>query len=205
MILEKEKLVFIHIPRTGGTSVEIALAGKDWWLIDADTKHLSASMTKKILGEERWAEYFKFSIVRNPWDRIISMYATGWWWQNNLRCYKTDTPTLREFIEQLKPHLHERHGLRFYHEIIDLPLNYICRYETLATDFSYVCNIHGLTNIELPHYEKSNRSHYSLYYDDETAKLVGDIYNIDIKLFGYSFERMFGYDKKALSQIKVRE
>ncbi|MCA9055782.1 MAG: hypothetical protein KDA75_18225, partial [Planctomycetaceae bacterium] len=68
MIDHQRKLLFIHIARTGGTSIEAALVGCDWWDIDPETKHLSASQAKQIYGDEIWSTYTKFAVVRNPWD-----------------------------------------------------------------------------------------------------------------------------------------
>ena len=78
MVLDDLGLIFVHITRTGGTSIEVALAGQDWWQISPQTKHLSARQIRIQVGEEKWSDYFKFSIVRNPWDRVVSMFATGW-------------------------------------------------------------------------------------------------------------------------------
>jgi len=72
MILPHKKIIFIHIPRTGGTSVEKYFNFKpsvDWKIKTA--QHL----TLKEYGDHyELDDYFKFSIVRNPWDRLISWY-----------------------------------------------------------------------------------------------------------------------------------
>lgn len=201
MILDREKLIFIHIPRTGGTSIEVALAGKDWWLIEPETKHLSASMTRKLAGEGKWADYYKFSIVRNPWDRIISMYATGWWWKSNPIFDKGRTPSLREFIDKFCPHPHEKHQLIFYHEILDEPLDFLGRYENLNSDFQAICNHAGLQGKSLPHAEKRVREHYSVYFDERTALLVSQIYRTDIEFYGYEFDRKYNFDPDAIERL----
>ena len=71
MILKEKKIIFVHAPRTSGTSIEKSiLNGK---LVPDTMKHLRASQFKKMFNEE-WDKFYKFTIVRNPWDRIISMY-----------------------------------------------------------------------------------------------------------------------------------
>lgn len=201
MILDDKKLAFIHIPRTGGSSIEVALAGQDWWLIDPDTKHLSVGMTRNLMGEEKWGTYFKFSIVRNPWDRVISMFATGWWEK------ETDSESshsLRNFIARLSPHPHEKHGSLHYHEILDGAIDYIARFETLNQDFDYICHRLGATDMILPHCERTTREHYSNYYDEETAALVANVFKKDIELYRYSFERQFDYHPHAAEALQIR-
>ena len=87
-ISHKHRCIFVHIPKTGGTSVEQALGiGK----IDHDAmrshdieifdkisyapQHFTASMLKeheKI--KEHWFDYYRFSIVRNPYERVLSEF-----------------------------------------------------------------------------------------------------------------------------------
>jgi len=72
MISHKYKCIFVHIPRSAGTLIEYTIIGNDWWNINPQTKHLF-SQTAKNLYKDYWYDYFKFSVVRNPWDRLVSM------------------------------------------------------------------------------------------------------------------------------------
>lgn len=38
------------------------------------TEHMAAARVRKVIGEEVWNSYFKFTIVRNPYDRFVSRY-----------------------------------------------------------------------------------------------------------------------------------
>ena len=51
MISHELKCIFIHIPRTAGSSIERALINDDWWTVESKTKHLIASQAKKIYSE----------------------------------------------------------------------------------------------------------------------------------------------------------
>ena len=72
MINHKFKCIFIHIPCAGVTSIENWICGKDYWNIDNKEKHLLSCQAKEMYAEY-WDEYFKFSIVRNPYRRTVSM------------------------------------------------------------------------------------------------------------------------------------
>jgi Sulfotransferase family len=71
MISHEHKCIFIHLQSCGGTTIEAWLCGKDWWAVEPATKHLLASQARKIYAPW-WDEYFKFSVVREPVDRMIS-------------------------------------------------------------------------------------------------------------------------------------
>lgn len=93
MILPKQKILFVHIPKTGGSSIAHGLFSLDGitynsyyklgvklsenYLCAGEYKHAKASVLKERLGED-YNNYFKFAVVRNPWDRVASQFN---WWQ----------------------------------------------------------------------------------------------------------------------------
>lgn len=87
---EKKKLIYVHIPKTGGTSIESYLNLKtkkkgNFEKIGYGVKifkgkkkalqHLTASEIKNLIGEDKFNQMDKFSIVRNPYSKIISEYS----------------------------------------------------------------------------------------------------------------------------------
>ena len=62
-----EDFVFIHIPKTGGTSLERAL-GLPF------LNHDDAMQRQAKLGDARWQNRFKFTVIRNPYHRSVSLY-----------------------------------------------------------------------------------------------------------------------------------
>lgn len=74
-----EDFVFIHISKCGGTSMERALGVP---LLNHDT----ALERLNWLGPKKWERRFKFALVRNPFDRIASLYL---YWQRD-RPYSRD-------------------------------------------------------------------------------------------------------------------
>jgi hypothetical protein len=92
-ISNSKKFVFVHLHKCGGTSIERALDEEMQWndIVLGSTeygekiqklyqnrfgpyKHSSALEIKKLIGNPLWEEYFTFSIVRHPIDRIVSFY-----------------------------------------------------------------------------------------------------------------------------------
>lgn len=74
MIDHNHQLIFTHIARCGGTYIEACCVGIDWWYVNPHTKHLPAQIAKKLYAPY-WSAYYKFALIRNPFDRFRSMYA----------------------------------------------------------------------------------------------------------------------------------
>ncbi len=68
-------------------------------------------------------------------------------------------------------------------------VNYIMRFENLVDDFHTVCRALGISPTTLPQYNRSNREHYSRYYNDELRELVRARFAAEIERFGYTFEQ----------------
>ena len=81
IVSNKYRFIFIHIPKTGGTSIAEpdyeggngALAGYLGEQDYAQAGHIRAVGLKQRIGAS-WDQYFKFAFVRNPWDRLVSLY-----------------------------------------------------------------------------------------------------------------------------------
>ena len=83
LLSHRHRFIFIHIGKTGGTSIELALCrhlGVDleetrrspdgeWW------KHIWARHLRERVGERTWDGYFTFAFVRNPYDMVLSLYS----------------------------------------------------------------------------------------------------------------------------------
>lgn len=198
MINHKHKLIFIHIPRTGGSSIEKALCGKDWFNIHAPSKHLTAYSAKKIYAEY-WNKYFKFTFVRNPWDRMVSLLKYGNFYgvylgvkniinaENYFTNFKKVEYDKRYFNEN---QFNDYHPIErsIYQNIFGTEMNFIGRFENLEEDFSKICLMNNIKNKKILHLEKNhNREHYCNYYDSKSKSLIEEKYYKDIKLFNYEF------------------
>ena len=73
MISKKLKCIYIHIPKTGGMSIETILG--------ENIKNLHQQSIKIKHGTpfewdypKYWKDFYTFTFVRNPWDRVVSSY-----------------------------------------------------------------------------------------------------------------------------------
>ena len=195
MICHKHKCIFIHIPRTAGSSIETSIS-KIGWVRHLDQKHMLASNAKELY-KDYWNDYFKFSIVRNPWDRMVSMtqYTPfyGPYIRNgllNVDEYRKKWPRV-----ELDPRSYTSKVTRHptpdavYLNILNEPLDYIMRFETLEQDYNTLCHIIDCKN-DLIHVEKNSKvdKHYTEYYDEPTKNKISQWYKKDITTFDYKFE-----------------
>ena len=86
---EKYKCILVHIPKCAGTSMESALLMQDPSEVEGgvpknlfgssakltSVQHWTAAEIKRHLGDKKYEELYKFSFVRNPWDRFVSAVA----------------------------------------------------------------------------------------------------------------------------------
>lgn len=163
---------FIHIPKCAGSSVAEALGFKG-------CQHKTASSTNK--------EHFRFTFVRNPFDRIVSSYnylTGGFGNAGDQKFGETLPKTFDEFVRNgiNLEWLHFKPMLQW----LDAEINYVGKYENLDSDFSDITKLMGI-EATLKHINKSSHKHFSEYYDDELREIVGGVYAEDIEYFGYEF------------------
>ena len=175
--MNKNNCIFVHIPKTGGTSIARTLSRTQ--------NHITAQRYIHNLGMKKWNNSFTFTIVRNPWDREISSFFYR---------YKKDYGGVFS-TEIFKKHLKRVYvgGIPNYipwfaNKKQESFVDFIGRFENLQNDIDYVCDKIGINRKKLLHVNKSNHKHYTEYYDDETREIVAKKYSDDIKLFNYSFE-----------------
>ena len=196
MICHNHKCIFVHIPRCGGTSMEIAIAGNDWWKVDPSTKHLIVSTAQKIY-EPYWNDYFKFTFVRNPWERMVSMSKFSEFYGVNLNNGNIDmSGYLKKFPEievdprsKSKDDKFEPKKNSVYLNILNVELDFIGRFENINEDFEFIYESIGKdpTTLVNDKWHQSKHKHYTEYYDEETKQIVAEKYAKDIEYFGYEF------------------
>lgn len=202
MICHDLKCIFLHIPRCAGTSVEIWLAGQDWWQIDPATKHLTVRQARTAYAGF-WDDYFKFAIVRHPLSRSRSCLK----YSSHFGLVQTPDGGIdfsgyhALFGDQIiverdhrfyPPGAVEHPGhlpRQVYGNILDDDIDFVAKFETLQQDMSRVQRQLGLTRGFDFHAEASDAPAASPADQPSfPAKTLGKIealYERDFTKFGY--------------------
>lgn len=169
------KTIFVHIIKTGGVSIATALEMKHKYY------HGSATEIRKKVGEDIWNDYFKFTFVRNPFEKIVSQY------HYNRQVFGLRDYTFKEYVKVFNSGGKISTYPQLNTSYINEKLDFIGRFENLQQDFDIVCDKISIPRQQLPHINKCKHKHYTEYYDDETRAIVAEKYAQDIERFGYKF------------------
>lgn len=180
-----DNFIFIHINKTGGSSIGRALK--------IPFGHKTALETIDEIGIDRWQKRYTFAVVRNPWDKVVSQYFHR---KKTDQIDKEDSIEFNDWVklaygeQDLKYYNNPKMFLPHYDWISDrenkILVNFICRFENLSQDFDYVCNQIN-KKAELPHLKASKRGNYRDYYEADTREIVASWFAKDIQNFNYQF------------------
>jgi Sulfotransferase family len=193
---DEHRCIFVHIPKCAGVSVCTSLFG------NLAGGHTTLRMYQIVFSPREYTEYFKFSIVRNPWDRLVSAYQflkndgmnddDRTWAEQHLSGY----PDFDTFVQGWLNETNVRKGIHFLpqSEFItncrnQADLDFIGYFENLDSDFAHICARLGVT-ASLPRLNntRSRGKDFRTYYTDKTRRIVAEVYAEDISMLGYSFD-----------------
>ncbi|MBC7476509.1 MAG: sulfotransferase family 2 domain-containing protein [Pseudorhodobacter sp.] len=216
MILSRgRRYIFIHIPKTGGTALALALEARamkdDVMLGDTPKARARRGRVNQVAAQGRlWkhatladiaglatdaevASFFTVTLVRNPWDRIVSYYH---WLQTQTFAHPAVVLARTLDFTAFLNHPQTTTSLalwpygaymrdRFGQERASL---YV-RLEHLSTELT-AFETHLGFRLAMPHANASaRRKDWRGYYNDRDATLVASLLAPDIARFGYSFDR----------------
>lgn len=216
-ISHQHRFVFLANPRTGSTTVGKILDDysdvKSVHSTETNAEfpfydHISASELKVIFEKKgwEWAGYKKFCMVRNPFDRVVSLYHLHQeimrqkvkgrnLSQKILRYIKRKLipiNTFHDYVMHIDPGIRMSKSLRTLicdkngNSLVDDVIMYEDMNEELPT-YLTIFDIH-ITKKQIPHLNASkSRRNYRDYYNEETRKRVECLYAYEIKRFGYRF------------------
>ena len=191
------ELAYVHVPRTGMAMKTII---SDWlkpnfnitdtepWMID----HPHLGMVK-----EHYPYAKTMSVVRNPWQRVYSLYrkvsTEGYWldWNNQTLL---DLKPINEWVEDYcNPEIKfnfPRWFTRFTNQIDFIHVNneyvdFVCRAESLENDFEKV-KFYLNCDIPLPCISGYDHWEFKNYFNDRSIQLIKKVHERDVDFFKYS-------------------
>lgn len=211
-ISHSHKFIFFALPRTGSTtiremlddfsdirSIHISETTDDFPFYH----HISALELKEIFENRgwKWDDYKKFCFIRNPYDRIVSLYHHHVRMRDNaakeslLRKIKnrlSSAVLFEDFVFQINAKNRLTTSLENFicDDSNNILVDDILRFEHLEKDISnYLGKLNIVTKMQhIPHLNASeNRRDYRKYYTPETRRRIAELYRYEIDKFGYSF------------------
>jgi chondroitin 4-sulfotransferase 11 len=183
MINHIDKIVFIHIPKTAGSSIYHFFNSTDY-------NH------KTLQEHQGWtSDYFKFTFIRNPLDRFVSAYSYfkkyGRDKLNDVKMGKVinEFDSFKHFVQNFESIQHRFISRHFLPQTywLDNRLDYIGRFESIGTDFANICKKINIKYKPLYLINNSEHKYFMDYYDSETYDIITKHYKIDFETFKYDF------------------
>ena len=162
--------------------------------------HMPAKLIKRQLPAEIWNSYFKFCVVRNPFDKAISAFHFHAWMEQR-GFSKMVVPQTECEVERFRNWIREVNS-RHRSLLVDrdcycindeLCTDHVIRFQDLTTGIHDVCRRLDIERSidELPAFVSGVRPKRSLheYYDENTKESVHEMFDFEIRKFGYEFPR----------------
>lgn len=204
IISHKHRFIFFAQPRTGTHAIRAALEphlGPDDWQQQSLTRtlrlpipelarighgHISLRQVQAHLPSEIWREYFKFAMVRNPYERYVS--ACTILNRRNPGYVGTETAFMKSAL--MRERFRRRVLVRPQTALLvddagDVGMDFVGRYERLQSSFDQVCERTGLPPTRLTRRNASQYGDYRRYYDGVLLKQVNIFYRTDFDRFDY--------------------
>ena len=156
--------------------------------------HIPARSMQKLLGHKIWSDIFTFSMVRNPYDRVLSLY------HYRRRVGMLQEMTFKDFVLALAratkhDPLFKYHGFRFgaadylTDEQGVIMVDYVGKYENRTNDLKTIAARIGAIDLGSTKIQQASdvESHYMEMYDLEMRERVFEKYRLDFELFGYDY------------------
>lgn len=216
LISHSHKFIFIKTKKTAGSTIESVIVDNAFdpsvdlctgSKIDGTARHNVPPkkpnepdghkpwfMVKQYVTDEQWQQYHKFTVERNPWDKVVSEF---YWKQSSdkrLQHSDDDRDNFETFLSLVSRHLYippldwslygDQHGLQ---------VDQVIQYNTLAPDLASMfdqlsVDIDQHTILGTRKKSGFRKKHYSeLYRNSKVIDTIASWYKQEIQFFGYRF------------------
>lgn len=205
IVSHARKFIYFAVPRTATHSVRAALEpclGADDWqqqslssnvqlpipeLARAGHGHIGVRALRPHLPEDQWRSYYKFAIVRNPYDRFVSVCA--FLNRENIDFSADPVPWMLSALD--RPRFRERMLVRPQVGMLidgagNLAIDFIGRFEQLPAAVDNIAHHIGVRSLELPHRNRSPRKDTAHYLTPALIESLNDLYADDFRLLRYT-------------------
>lgn len=195
---DETKSIFIHIPKAGGISIIKSLYGEE----ANGFGHPTYERFLRMYGKKQYESYFKFTFVRNPWDRLLSAYnflkkggmnhLDKQFSDDVLKNYNSFESFVMDGINEtnIEKWVHFIPQYRYIYDAkMNLVVDYVGRFENFEADFEHIRSMLQ-QGTPLQHRNKTGESKEETYreaYTPEMVQKVAKLYQNDIRLLGYEF------------------
>lgn len=198
--------IFVHIPKCAGVSINKSIFGS------LAGGHTTLEEYLDIFEASSIQNYFKFTIVRNPWDRLVSAYfflrnggfseKDSEWYEEEISQFECFESFVKEWLT--RENIWKWHHFRpQYHYFLDkhnkCQLDFLGFLENIDKDIEYIFEHIGI-EASIAKSNKSEHRSYIEYYDEEMIDIVQKVYEEDIKILGYTFD-----NSSLFEQISLRD
>lgn len=194
---ETNRIIYFINPKCACTTIKAFMATTDRTL-DVDPAKIGQDgafgKVDRVEDVSPYPDYFKFTFVRNPWDRLVSCYLEKILRQRKWKEIFGSSPSFADFVRVVHGIPDDKADMHYRSQYLNLTdssdklvVDFVGRVETIHDDMKAVASVRSL-DYSPGHFRKSNgRRPYQEYYEKKTRDLVGERYAKDIKLFGYEF------------------
>jgi len=215
VISDKFNFIFFHVPKAAGSSIIDGINKNcpSTVIINENNKglknylqenkhrnwpnHTNCKIMKDFLGEKAFNNYFKFAFVRNPYDKLVSIYH--YVKQKEAKMFIGKIDQLPKFNQNIIKSNSFEHWVKecnlgdtqfsfLTSNAGQLLVNYIGKTEHIQADLSYVYGLLKVPNMYVSKVNVSKRRDYRSYFDKESIDIVSKKFIDDIYFFGYNFE-----------------
>jgi hypothetical protein len=191
MYSRKHKFIFVHPQKCSGTSIKKALDktfGKENLIREDEDSiqmlHLGLDQLDYYIDDDL-SSYFKFSVVRNPWDRFVSHYF-------HIKKFGGYKESFGIYCRKIYENGYPNHAkMKRFMSSPKMSLDFIMRFENLDSDFDLLMKKMGIK--EYSKLEKYNHGtdrgdrDYRSFYNERTKNIISELCEWEIKEFGYEF------------------